>query len=284
MTVREALQKIERLLTDGGVPEPHENAEFLVASVLDCKRGQLPLLKSLNLPDTAAEKLELLVRRRLAREPLQYLLGEWPFLDITLYVAPGALIPRPETEEWVDRLSVMFLARTGDKPFKFADIGTGTGAIGLELSARFKNASGLLIDRSSEALDIASVNLARHPDLARRLQLLQANLLDAVRINSFDLLVSNPPYIDQNDIPTLQPEVRLFEPTLALDGGCEGLELCQRLLYTAGSRLRQHGLFAMEHGHGQRAALLRAPSPGLNFLQAYDDLEGRERALIWEKM
>ncbi|MFZ2960359.1 MAG: peptide chain release factor N(5)-glutamine methyltransferase [Candidatus Ozemobacteraceae bacterium] len=281
--IRDALLTIERRLAEGGVPEPRENAELLVAAVLDCERGRLPLLKSEELPGEAAERLETFVSRRLTREPLQYLLGEWPFLRLTLRVAPGALIPRPETEEWVAALCDMLGARFGEAPFLFADVGTGTGAIGLALVERFSRAHGLLVDRSADALDVARANLARYPNLACRLQLLRADLLEAVAENAVDLIVSNPPYVDHADMPTLQPEVRLFEPALALDGGTGGLELPRRLLAAAGSRLRSHGLFVMEHGHGQRASLLAHTPEDLDLVHAKDDLEGRERVLVWEK-
>ncbi len=237
------------------------------------------------LSEGEAATLTRLAERRLAREPLQFILGRWPFLDLTLEVGPGVLIPRPETEDWVDRLlGSPLVARFGPDPaVVFADLGTGTGAIGLALARRWPRSRGILVDVSAAALAYAKRNLARHPAEAGRLGLVRGDLAGPVRGGALDLVVGNPPYIDPLDLPGLEPEVRDHEPRVALDGGPGGIGLIGRLLEGVGRVVRPGGLVALEHGHGQRAALLRLPAPDLEVREAFDDAAGRERCLVWER-
>ena len=279
--IRTVRRELEERLRRGGVPEPEVNAELLLAKVLRVGLGRLRAIGSEPLPDEARAALEPLVARRLQREPVQYILGSWPFLELELEVGPGVLIPRPETEEWVDRLCALLRERFGDRPFRFADIGTGTGAIGLAIAARFPAARGLLIDRSPEALAIARRNLDRLPVTAR-LCLVRGDLLEPLVTQGCDLLVSNPPYVARGGLPGLQPEVGLWEPLTALDGGPTGTELPCRLLRQIPRVLAPGGIVAIEHGHGQRAELTAAAPSPLRLLEAGTDLGGRERWLFWD--
>lgn len=285
MTVREALRRLVDRLTAAGLEETRLEASLLVAFVLGLDHRRLPLLQDHPVTPPEWDRLDSLGRRRESHEPLQYLLGEWPFLDLTLEVHPAALIPRPETEDWVDRLLRDLLPRHlgRDRVRWFADLGTGTGAIGLALARGLPTARGVLCDLSREALGLAARNLDRYPDLAGRLFLACGDLASILAGETVDLIAANPPYIDSGDLPGLMPEVRDHEPILALDGGTGGVVQIARLLADAGRVLRPGGLLILEHGHGQRPHLLTLPTPHLSFLEAGNDAAGLERFLVWRK-
>ncbi|NLI76374.1 MAG: peptide chain release factor N(5)-glutamine methyltransferase [Candidatus Riflebacteria bacterium] len=285
MTIGEARARWAAELARAGLPEPQIDVDLLLAAVLGIPRLEIPLWLTRSLGATETARLADLATRRQAREPLQYLLGEWPFLDLVLEVGPAVLIPRPETEDWVGRLLADDLGGgIGPDPApRFADVGTGTGAIGLALATGWPRATGMLIDLSPAALAVARRNLARYPGAAPRVVVVQGDLTAPVATGSLDLLVSNPPYVDRADLPGLEPEVRDHEPRLALDGGEGGLTVIARLLADAARVLRQGGRLAIEHGHGQRAAILALPAPGLAFQVAVDDAAGRERCLVWTR-
>ncbi len=285
MDVREARAWWTGELARAGLPEPQIDVDLLLAAVLGIPRLEIPLWLARSLDAGQAARLAVLAGRRRAREPLQYLLGEWPFLDLVLEVGPGVLVPRPETEDWVARLLADDLGRRfgPDPALCFADVGTGTGAIGLSLAVRWPHASGVLLDLSAAALAVARRNCARYPGTVPRLAVVQGDLTAALADDSLELLVSNPPYVDPVDLPGLEPEVRDHEPRLALDGGERGLAVIARLLADAARVLRRGGLLAIEHGHGQRAAIQTLPAPGLACRLAVDDAAGRERCLVWTR-
>ena len=153
---------------------------------------------------------------------MQYILGEWSFLDFDVSVGSGALIPRPETEEVFMAAAKTIENTAFSDSFKFADIGTGTGILGIALARKFAGASGFLVDISSDALQVAASNLHRFPELTSRIELINADLLSAFGIQQLHVILSNPPYVNSADIAHLMPEVSKFEPHLALDGGQSG--------------------------------------------------------------
>ncbi|MBU1109233.1 MAG: peptide chain release factor N(5)-glutamine methyltransferase [Candidatus Riflebacteria bacterium] len=283
-TIQQLMQQARRQLTETGIEDSSFNVNCMASAILGVDIGQLPL----HWPETATsefvDRLSCMVHRRCANEPLQYILQNWSFLDMTLVTRPGALIPRPETEE-------VFLAAAqaieqaieqGGLPqnFRFADIGTGTGALGLALARRFKGAVGLLIDISSAALDIACENLTAYSELYTRVGVVRSDLLSAVRRTSLHVIISNPPYVNLADVGTLMPEVRDHEPHLALDGGVDGLVIIERLIVQAAEKLVVGGLLIFEHGHGQRQAIIKLLGDAWSDYRAGDDLCGHERYFI----
>ncbi|RCK80267.1 MAG: Protein-N(5)-glutamine methyltransferase PrmC [Candidatus Ozemobacter sibiricus] len=289
MTAREWLQTTAAAFQRAGLAEGEgaaAEAGLLLEAVLGEPRLQVMAggaRRTLSEAEEAA--LGRLAARRLSREPLQFILGRWAFLDLTLEVGPGVLIPRPETEDWVDRLlGSPLVERFGADPaLVFADLGTGTGAIGLTLARRWPRSRGILVDISAAALEFTRRNLARHPAEADRLAMVRGDLCGCLRTGAFDLVVGNLPYIDPVDLPGLEPEVRDHEPRVALDGGPGGVDLIRRVLAEVGRVVRPGGLVALEHGHGQRAVLQRLPAPDLALRAAFDDAAGRERCLVWER-
>jgi release factor glutamine methyltransferase len=208
---REAVAAVEVELAVAGVPEPRTDAELLVAHVLGVPRSELAV------SDTAVDEAALrpLVERRAAREPLQYVLGEWGFRRLTLTVDRRALIPRPETETTVERCLVHLAGL--DSP-RVLDVGTGAGTIALALADEHPGVHVLGIDSSEEALALARENAER---TGLEIELARGDLLEGVT-GTFELVVSNPPYVLPGEAAELAPEIFDWEPHQALFG--DGLE------------------------------------------------------------
>ncbi len=193
------------------------------------------------------------ISRRLRHEPIQYITGQQEFYGLNFNVTPAVLIPRPETEHLVEAVLKLLPA---DQPLKIADIGTGSGAIAIALSVHLPQASITALDISAEALGVARTNAGQH-NVANRIRFLQSDLLSALDLEAetFDVIVSNPPYIPETDRATLHPQVRDHEPATALFAGETGLDIYRRLIPEAWNALKPGGLLALEIGHGQQADL-----------------------------
>ncbi len=283
-TIRELILAGRKRLLQHHIDDASFNADCLAALILGVNNGRLPGFWEKTASPEFAEQFSSLIERRCQHEPLQYLAGEWGFLDFEVRVGPGALIPRPETEEVFMAASREIDKKPFRESFKFADIGTGTGILGLAMARRFKFSEGFLVDISADALAIAGENLRRFPEVADRLALVQGNLLEGFVPHSLQVIVSNPPYITADEVPHLQAEVSRFEPHLALDGGPTGIELIKRLVVQAELVLVRGGLLIFEHGHGQRSELQKLTGDRWLTLQAADDLCGRERFFILERL
>ena len=270
MTPLQAVREVARELGGAGVPSPRVDAEHLVSHVLALTRSQL-YASDKALSSGEADRLRALVERRRAREPLAYVLGEWGFRWLTLGVDGRALVPRPETEVVVERC----LARlAGLMSPRVLDVGVGSGAIALAIADEHAGASIVAVDRSEGALALARENAAR-TGLEARVTLRHGDLLDGVA-GPFDLVVANPPYVSAADYPSLQPEIRLFEPREAVvgDGVWEPIAARARGVLAPG------GTLVLECGDGQAdgvAAGLR--ELGYEDVLATPDLAGRPRVV-----
>lgn len=211
------------------------------------------------------------VARRIAREPVAYILGHKGFWTLDIQVGPGALIPRPETETLIEQLLKHVPDRTA--ALDILDLGTGTGCLLAAALAEYPNARGVGVDSSPDALAWARRNLGDRARLVEN---------DFMQIDgAYDVILSNPPYIRSDDIPNLAPEVRLYEPARALDGGPDGLDAYRALGPVIRRLLKPGGLAFLEIGAGQGAevsALL-----GLDILGIVPDLAGIERCAIGRK-
>jgi release factor glutamine methyltransferase len=197
------------------------------------------------------------IKRRLTHEPIQYITGEQEFYGHTLHVTPAVLIPRPETEHLVEAVLSELKQSELDPtaPLRILDVGTGSGAIAIALAHHLPNAHITATDISPAALTIAAANAARH-HLTARIHFLVSDLLAALPPDiTFDVIVSNPPYVPTADRSTLHPQVRDHEPATALFAGPDGLEIYRRLIPQAHAALKPNGLLALELGHNQRDAL-----------------------------
>lgn len=272
-----AVQALER----AGIDSARADAELLLASVLNVRRGRVQALALLG-ADLDAERstaFRALVIRRAAREPLQHLTGLAAFREIELEVGPGVFVPRPETEV-VAGIAIAALRRVDaqDRRAMAVDLGTGSGAIALAMAAEVPLATVVGVEMQPQAFIWARRNAARLAlpnahiicgDLACALP--QAS-------GAVDVVVSNPPYVPDDAIPR-DPEVRLHDPATALYGGADGLDVVRRVIATAERLLRPGGTLVVEHGEWQgaevrallRSATWRAPS-------TIPDLTGRDRA------
>lgn len=282
MTVLEAIQKSADFLGKKGVESARLNAELLLAHQLQLPRMKLYLNFERALTTQETDGLRELVKRRAAREPLQHITGATSFCGCEITVNRHALVPRPETELLAE-LGWTFLSEPktqNSKPKTTLDFGTGTGCIAIALAVKCPGAKLAALDVSAEALALARQNAAQN-HVADRIEFFQGDGFsalsgvgqasslpssseissDAVQAGEtpallkFDLIVSNPPYIATAEIETLTPEVRDFDPRLALDGGADGLDFYRRLAREAKPFLNPGGKLMVEFGDGQADAL-----------------------------
>ena len=278
-TVLDTLQKGAAYLDKHGVDEARLNMQYLLAHALKCERMQLYLDFDRPLDEADLEKLRDLTRRRAKGEPLQHLLGSVEFCGREFLSDERALVPRPETEELVDRLR----RRPGWPPgMRILDVGTGSGVIGISLALDLADLDPetWLADVSPEALALAEENRQRLSSPDSRIQLLTSDLFEAVE-GRFDLLVANLPYVPESDRTLLSREVQR-DPSLALFGGGEtGTAMMLRLLEECRDYLNPGGVIALEYGEGQEGELATAAEAvGLESIEIVEDLSGRARFLF----
>ena len=248
MTPRELIRSTSASFRTAGIPDPDHDAAMLLSHLTGRNALELRLDSETGLDPAVLSAYRELAQKRLDRVPLQYLLGETSFFGRMFSVDPRVLIPRPETEllcEWA-----LEILKDVPSP-RILDLCCGSGCIGLTLKAERPDASVTLSDFSPDALDVASMNAARFSlNAAFRC----SDLLNGFRGISFDLIVSNPPYIPSADCVSLQPEV-MKEPVLALDGGPDGCALYRRIIRSACSVLAPGGRLLMEFGVHEAAVL-----------------------------
>ena len=227
----------------------------------------------------AVERFEGFVARRVAREPVAYITGTKGFWSLELDVGPGALVPRPETETLVESVLAEFPDRTA--PLQVLDLGTGTGCLLLSVLSEYPRAHGIGIDASLEALGWARRN-ARKLGLANRCTLPAGNWADDLS-DGFDVILSNPPYITRQDIASLAPEIRFYEPWSALDGGPDGLDAYRALAPEIARLLNGTGLAFLEMGQAQGPAVAEIMAgAGLGTRKIVPDLAGIGRCVVAE--
>lgn len=278
-TVAQAIAETEARLAAAGVPSPRVDAELLVGHVLGLGRGSL-LARSLAggfIEDGDLAALAPLVARRAEREPLQHLTGEAFFRGLRLAVGPGVFVPRPETEI-VAQHAIDALAATAAPTPIAVDLGTGSGALALAMATEVPHASVAAVEVSPVAFTWAEQN--RRAIGAENLRIVLGDLADALHDldGQVDVVVSNPPYIPLGAVPR-DPEVRRFDPELALYGGVDGLDVVRDVDATARRLLRPGGTLVIEHAEVQAAAIgaLLAAS-GWRAIAHHRDLTGRDRA------
>jgi len=260
-----------------GVDEARLNMEHLLAHALGCRRLDLYLRFEESLPEDTLASLRDLIRRRAEGIPLQHLLGTVDFLGHELISDHRALIPRPETEYLVDWLIRQVAASHLPRPTAFLDMATGSGCIGLTLASAWKDARAQLTDISEDALDLARLNASRLG--LGHVQLTRSDLFEKVTA-SFDLIVTNLPYIPSAEIPSLSREVRR-DPVSALDGGPDGMDIIRRFLKEAPAHLLPGGMVVLEVGHDQGQAVADIASQhGFSGVRLLADLAGIERFVI----
>ena len=241
--LRTVIQDTHQNLEAAGIPDARLEAEVLVMNVMRMARQSIFAEQETEVSGQQQAALDSLLERRFSREPLAYILGQREFYGISVMVTPAVLIPRPETEGLVEHALFMALMAMESTDLTIADVGTGSGAIAINLAIHLPAARIFAVDVADVVLDVAAYNIQAH-GVADRVSLAIGDLLDAVP-EPVDLIVANLPYIPTERLPTLQPEVQR-EPKLALDGGPEGLDLVRRLLAQAEEKLKDHGIILLE--------------------------------------
>ena len=252
VTVLEVIKRSAEYLESKGVDSPRLQIELLLAHVLKVPRLKLYLDFERQLSEGELDRLRALVRRRGEREPLQYILGTTSFCGLEISVTPAVLIPRPETELLVEQ-AWKFLVSRGNQDATVLDFGTGSGCIAIAIAHKFPRCEVHAIEASGEALQVARTNAERNGVKVHFNR--GAAINDLTLPPTFDLVVSNPPYIPDAEVETLQPEVRDHEPRLALGGGREGLDFYRMIASQARGRLATEGSVMVELGHGQEGAV-----------------------------
>ncbi|MHC1701250.1 MAG: peptide chain release factor N(5)-glutamine methyltransferase [Humidesulfovibrio sp.] len=278
-TIAAALAAASAELAALGLDAPRLSAELLAAKALGLTRLGLILHAREPLAGEPLAAFRALLARRAKGEPVAYILGEKEFYGLNFRVTPDVLIPRPETELLVEEALRLFLA---DAPLRFADFGTGSGALAVALAHVFPASRGLAVDLSGAALDVARDN-AREHGLEGRLDFLHADFITlALPAASFDLVVANPPYVTGAEYAGLSHEVRGFEPFCALVSPEAGLAHIRGLAPAAARVLKSGGVLLCEFGSGQGRAVLeifREPVQGFAQAEILRDGAGLDRVL-----
>ncbi len=279
LNVLEVIKKTSDFFASKGIESPRLNAELLVGQALGLPRMRLYLEFERPVSEPELGAIRELVRRRGRREPLQYILGFTEFHGLRLKVDPRALIPRPETELLVETV----VARWPDPPARVLDLGTGSGAIALALARAFPLASVTAVDVSARALELAAEN-AEACGLAARVRLLASDWFEGVPAGeTYDLIVSNPPYLSGEEASAADPEVRDHEPPGALCAAAGGLGDLARIVQGSADRLGPGGMLALETGISHHAELEpMLAKAGYSRTESLRDLTGRDRfVLAW---
>ena len=247
MVISELVRETAKSLSDNARFE----AELIVMSAVGINRTQLVLDSRRDVTGEQRERVSEMVKRRQSGEPLQYILGECEFMSLDFYVESGVLIPRSDTETLVEAV----IEKTDEnKNMKILDICTGSGCIGIS-TAHFRSSAYVdLIDISDKAIEIAKKNIVRN-NVQSRVKVQKMDILNEYPSEKYDIVVSNPPYIETEVIDTLQTEVKNHEPRLALDGGEDGLIFYRRITEIAPEILKKGGMLAFEIGYNQGKAV-----------------------------
>ena len=245
MNIQELLNQGSKELNLNNIKTHILDSEILLSKILNKSREKILLNPKQEVKFEDTIKFKKLIKRRSLNEPVAYILNEKEFWSLNFYVNKSTLIPRPETELMVDKLTKIFK----DKAINILDIGTGSGCILLSLLLELKNSSGLGIDISRDSVKIAAYNAKAH-NLNNRAKFLRMCFSNFYQ-KKFDLIVSNPPYVKRSVIKNLDGGIKLFEPKIALDGGNDGLDLIRKVIYKAKYILKIKGLLSLEIGNEQ---------------------------------
>jgi len=281
LTRAQALQSLRRTLAEAGFETAALDARLLLLSALGIGPADLVTRSDASLTPQEANRLAAFTRRRLAHEPVARIIGGREFWGLDFTLSPETLVPRPDTETVVE--TVLDLVPDRQAPLTLADFGTGSGCLLVALLHELPKATGLGIDLSLGALRTARRNAFAN-GVGERSHFAVSRWADAV-VGPFDLIVSNPPYIASDVIPTLTPEVREHDPRLALDGGPDGLDAYRILLKESVRLLAPGGLLALEIGYDQADSLKRLAEDGpLEILRLAHDLGNNPRCITFRRM
>ena len=282
MPARRVLEKIDqaaRRLAASGIESARLDAELLMAAAVGASRAAV-ITGSIDLTPAALDKFDALIARREKREPVAYLLGRKEFYSLDFEVSPAVLIPRPESE-LVVAAALEVIAAAPDA--RVLDIGTGSGAIAVAIAVNAARAHVTGVDISADAIAVASRNAARHR-VEDRMRLRRGDCFDMLdggpALGSFEVIVSNPPYLDDTEIAALEPDIRAFEPRLAMSAGAGGLDVFRAIAAGAPRHLAHDGQLIVEVAAGQAAAVAKLfAQAGLRVVSVINDFAGQPRVV-----
>lgn len=283
LTIKETLVWAAEYLHSHNIPDPRLEAEYILAYVLNCKRLDLYLNFDKPLHRGELEAFRDLARRRVRREPSQYIIGEQEFRSLTLKVTQDVLIPRPETELIVEE-AIKTLTRSPIERPVIIDLCTGGGCIAISAVKEFPGCRVYALDLSENALEVARENAGRY-GLADKITFLKGDLFEPVKDLGLEgkvsMILSNPPYIPDGELDKLQPEIRYYEPIVALDGGEDGLDFYRRIIAESPLYLHGGGYVILEIGYGQAKGIscLLNDSGFYKDIEIKKDLAGIERVI-----
>jgi release factor glutamine methyltransferase len=262
------------------VEQPRPTAEILLAHTLRVGRVDLYVQYDRLLEERELGRFKGYIRRRIQREPVEYIVGKKEFWSMNFEVAPGVLIPRPETETLVEAALVIVPEEAALSPSRILDLGTGSGAVVVAMASERPGHKFYAVDRSREVLSVAQGNARAH-GLDKNITFLQGNWFDPVHDQGahFDVIVSNPPYIPTRELEKLPPEISQHEPREALDGGLEGLDAIRLIVSEAPDHLAPGGWLLFEIGHDQWVRVEKLMSAAKTYMDidVIKDYGGRDR-------
>ncbi len=285
-TIKELIKVGSTRLAQCGSVSPRLDAEVLLASILDCPRITFYTDPSRTVSVEDAEEYQRRIDRRAALEPVAYIIGKKEFMGLTFKVSSDVLIPRPDTESLVEAIleSVIPKIKQDTSHLRVLDLCTGSGAIGLTLKFFVSSAAVTLTDISDKALKVAEEN-AQALSISN-ITMVESDLFESLSPGEpFDLIVSNPPYIPDGVIPTLQKDIVDYEPMLALSGGVTGYDLYERITREAGLYLRKGGAIVLEVGNAQETRVAELlEKQGFRAITMVPDLTGAVRGVVaWKE-
>jgi release factor glutamine methyltransferase len=287
LTIIETIASATTTLSKAGIANARLDAEVFLSHIIRKDRVWLITHRDDVLDDKNQRDFDEAIRRRSKREPLQYIIGNQEFWGLEFKVTPDVLIPRPETELIIE--AALTIVPDRNKAVRIIDLCTGSGCIAVSLAKELANAHIIATDASEKALAVARENTRDH-GVADRIRYLEGDLFEPLKEldirGQIDIIVSNPPYVRESDLPALQSEVKDHEPLMALVAGPEGTEIAQRIIRHATEYLKKNGALIMEMGLGQSGELTRMTEatgaygkPGV-----LKDLAGIERVIVARKL
>jgi len=287
VTLAEAINNAATLLSTAGITNARLDAEVLLSHIILKDRVWLITHRDDVLDDNHQREFADVIRRRTRREPLQHIIGNQEFWGLEFIVSPDVLIPRPETEFIIE--AALAIVQDRNTPVRIIDLCTGSGCIAVSLAKELTAARVIATDASEKAIAAALENTRRH-GVSERIRFLLGDLFEPLEEldirGQIDIIVSNPPYVQAGDLSTLQPEVRDYEPEMALIAGPGGTEIATRIIQLAPVYLKKNGTLIMEMGLGQAEALTRMveATGAYGDRELLKDLAGIERVIVARKV
>lgn len=278
MLLSELQKKITKILAEGGIETNSLDARIILREIFNFDEKELILNSDLILSESKISKVQKIITRRLNFEPVSKIFGKRDFYNSTFSISDYVLDPRPETENIVE-IANNFILEKGYE--SFIDLGTGSGCIILSILKENKNLTAVGVDISIDAINIAKKN-SKDMNLEKRSSFLVSNWLSSI-YNSYDLIISNPPYIPSDEIITLSKTVKNFDPLISLDGGQDGLKCYKEIAQDINRVINKNGRVILEIGYNQAHDVIKIfESKEFKLLKIYNDINGLNRILTFE--